>query len=525
MRKRFNDTGNCNPSMHYMVDTTNKLTKISDLVYNGLYFTMNKPYQFGKTTNAFFLSERLMKQDNYLVLQISFEGIGDTIFEEENTFCRGFCEMIADELDFLKESELHKLFMENQEEIDSFKKLSNLISQFVELSNSNVVLIIDEVDKSSNNQLFLSFLGMLRSKYLNRNKNRDITFHSVMLIGVHDVKTLKLKISSNSSSKLNSPWNIAVDFKVDMSFNPQEIATMLIDYTQDKNIEMDIPLISDRIYYYTSGYPYLVSKMCKTVDEEILPDRQTQNWTVTDIDDAFKKLVYEGYTTTLFDHIFKSLENNEKLYDEVFNISINGELISFNINDPIVNIGSLYGIFSDDEGHCKIHNRIFEQRIYNYMMLKQMRKRRYDLPSHYSYNYFNGNDLNLKAVLLKFQQFMKENHSDKDEKFVEREGRLLFLSFLKPIINGKGFDFKEPNVADERRMDIVITYNEKRYVVELKIWRDNIRHQKGLKQLCDYLDTYSLQKGYLLIFDFRKSKTYKDETIKVNGKEIFAAWV
>ena len=113
----------------------------------------------------------------------------------------------------------------------------------------------------------------------------------------------------------------------------------------------------------------------------------------------------------------------------------------------------------------------------------------------------------------------------KDEKFLEREGRLLFLAFLKPIINGKGFDFKEPNVADERRMDIVITCNNKRYVVELKRWYGPKAHQEGLQQLSDYLDIYSLKKGYLLIYDFRKNKDYTQETITFQDKQIFAVWV
>lgn len=36
----------------------------------------------------------------------------------------------------------------------------------------------DSVDKSSNNQTFLSFLGMLRNKYLLRNEDEDIQLHS-----------------------------------------------------------------------------------------------------------------------------------------------------------------------------------------------------------------------------------------------------------------------------------------------------------------------------------------------------------
>jgi len=37
-----------------------------------------------------------------------------------------------------------------------------------------VVLMVDEVDKSSNNQLFLDFLGMLRTEYLGRNQGKEI---------------------------------------------------------------------------------------------------------------------------------------------------------------------------------------------------------------------------------------------------------------------------------------------------------------------------------------------------------------
>ena len=39
-----------------------------------------------------------------------------------------------------------------------------------------------------------------------------------------------------------------------------------------------------------------------------------------------------------------------------------------------------------------------------------------------------------------------------------REGRLLFLSFLKPIINGMGHYVVEPETRGSRRMDIVVFY-------------------------------------------------------------------
>lgn len=67
----------------------------------------------------------------------------------------------------------------------------------------------DEVDKSSDNQIFLSFLGLLREKYLKCQQGKDVTFHSVILAGVYDIKTLKLKLHPQEESKYNGLWNIA----------------------------------------------------------------------------------------------------------------------------------------------------------------------------------------------------------------------------------------------------------------------------------------------------------------------------
>jgi uncharacterized membrane protein YjjP (DUF1212 family) len=54
--------------------------------------------------------------------------------------------------------------------------LSKAITKFVKGASKEVILFIDEVDKSSNNQLFLSFIGMLRNKYLSRKVAKDYTF-------------------------------------------------------------------------------------------------------------------------------------------------------------------------------------------------------------------------------------------------------------------------------------------------------------------------------------------------------------
>jgi hypothetical protein len=523
MQKKFNDTGLCVTGRHYMVDISDKIEQIIRLVEDGEYFAISRPRQFGKTTMLSLLNRQLNLKDNYQAFSISFEGIGDTPFTTEQNFCKAFLRLIARSVRFTVH-EIADYFDKASQEVHDFEELSLFISQYVFRLKKHLVLLIDEIDKSSDNQIFLHFLGMLRSKYLLRGTGQDYTFQSVILAGVHDIKTLKTQIRSDDEKKYNSPWNIAIDFEVDLSFNPGEIETMLQDFSQDKNFCFDTRPIAERLYYYTSGYPYLVSKLCKFIDERIIIQRKDNEWSVNDVEIAFKMIVNETYTTTLFDSLTKNLENNRKLYDNVFNIVINGKRVPFNITVPVINKGYLYGIFAPSSEGCKIHNRIYEQRIYSYMITKLLTSNPEPIFS-LQPDYYTDDALNIEVILQRFQNFMKEHYASHDAKFLEREGRLLFLSYLRPIINGKGFDFKEPNVSEERRMDIVITFLDKRYVIELKIWHGLKYHQEGLKQLSRYLDTYSLEVGYLLIYNFNKNKEYKQERIKFENKQIFAVWV
>lgn len=401
--------------------------------------------------------------------------------------------------------------------------LSDAITGLAHKVGEKLVLLIDEVDASSNFQPFLSFLGMLRTKYLDRFSPQHATFHSIVLAGVHDIKNLKSRVRPDERTVLNSPWNIASDFKVDMSFSPAEIAPMLVEYAQVEGVEMDVPTIAEKLHYYTSGYPFLVSKLCKTIAEDILPKKMEKRWAMEDLEQSVRLLLRENNTN--FDSLIKNLENNPDLYRLVFEVIVNGVEVPFDPHEPITSIGRLYGIFKEN-GRLKIHNRIYEQILFNYMTAKAFNeylvRRKEDFPTSFT---TKNNELDLEAVLRKFQQYMKEQYSGQYQPFLEREWRLIFLAFLKPIINAKGHDFKEVQVSEEKRLDVVVTYFQHKYVIELKRWYGPEAHKKGLGQLADYLDRQHLQKDFLIIFEHRTEKTWRTEHIRHQGKEVFAVWV
>lgn len=262
MQRRFNVTGLCYPDRHYMVNLDSRLAQIKEMIDFGDYFVINRARQFGKTTILYALRNYL--QEEYNVISISFQRISTVNYQNESAFSKVFLE------EFVSAAKnLHLIFQNDKDILYEIRKrievecnlnlteMFRLLSEVCAYSKKPMVLLVDEVDSASNNQVFLDFLGIMRDYYLTR---RDrATFHSVVLAGVYDIKNLKQKIRPDSEHKYNSPWNIAADFNIDMSFSILDISGMLKEYEQDYQTGMDIAYVSAIIYEYTSGYPYLVS--------------------------------------------------------------------------------------------------------------------------------------------------------------------------------------------------------------------------------------------------------------------------
>ena len=511
MRKRFNITGSCNPERHYMVDTEKRFKAVEGLIDGGAYFTINRARQFGKTTMLQMIRRKL--SDKYLIIKTSFEGLGDESFKSIPEFVNTFCSLMTNFLQNIgEEQNVWKFF--DHKDLTSFEELSKVITCFCESSPKPVVLLIDEVDKSSDNQMFLNFIGMLRNKYLERNEGLGNTFYSVVLAGVYDIKNLKLKLRPDAEKKYNSPWNIAADFNVDMTFHPEEIAQMLNDYENDVHTGMDIKAISEEIYKYTTGYPFLVSYICKKIDEEF-----DQEWTSESIVKAVKVLVQGN--STLMDDLSKNLENNPEFREFMYSVSVNSVSYSFSLLNPMVNMGNMFSYIRDKNGRVVIHNLIFEEALFLYFTLDYTIKNNAKL-SPFQLNYVRNGKLNMEHVVTRFADLMHQEYRKNDEEFLERQGRLVFLSFLKPIINGIGFYYVEPQTRDNRRMDLVVTYDKQEFIVELKIWHGDKYEELGRDQLSEYLAIRGMDEGYLVTFDFSKNKQdVEPQWIEWNGKRIF----
>jgi hypothetical protein len=511
-----------------MVDITRRLQEIKRLVDEGEYFSVNRARQYGKTTTLAMLKQYL--ETEYTVFFISFEGLGEEVFADSDSFSRNLLGLLSDTIDYGETKNVPdsvtQFLQQKMNDFSSsmtFRELSNVISKFCALCEKPVVLMIDEVDQAGNYKTFVEWLGVLRDKYLKRT-NRQ-TFQSVILAGVYDIKNLKLKIRGNNGHQYNSPWNIAAKFTVDMDFSVEDITGMLECYEQDCQTGMNVNEIAQLIYDYTGGYPYLVSDLCKIMDEQLSESQCcAEIWTKQGVLEAVRVLLSES--NTLFDDMRKKLQDYGELLKMFKDILFSGLDFPYNNYNTVIDIAKMFGYVRNNHGTVQVANRIFETWLYNWMISEEkLNNRIYDVGSQDRTQFVKNGVLNVEQILRRFVVHFTEMYGSNDAAFLEKVGRKYFLFYLKPIINGTGNYYVEAETRDSKRTDVIIDYLGQQYIIELKIWHGEEYNARGEQQLLEYLDCYHLDKGYMLSFNFNKKKEIGVKEIPVRNKILIEAVV
>ena len=231
------------------------------------------------------------------------------------------------------------------------------------ISKKPNVLIIDEVESDTNNQVLHDYHTQLRGYYI----DRDVTtaFQSVILAGVYDIKNIKRKIRSDEDHKNNSPWNmregneenecllsfddcprdhkelapydIAAKFRVDMSFSKKDIEGMLEEYEQDHH--------------------------------------------------------------TLVNKLMDYPELKNVLYELLFT----GKAIPYNPFNKYIETAEMFGFIKNENGSAVISNRIFETVLYNLFISEEyMDSKIYDAGLREKHQFVSGGHLYMRKVLEKF---------------------------------------------------------------------------------------------------------------------------
>ncbi|MEM7537855.1 MAG: AAA-like domain-containing protein [Chloroflexota bacterium] len=510
----FNTHGPVNPTEHYVVPRQKRLNSLIAQIRRGHYFTIYAPRQMGKTTLLRNLRDYFKTQPQFIPIALSFQLFEHWAVDE---FLKEFGRLLTRQLLAGCRAKHPGQFDVVQAAIDKYplNGYANFWRLFDELAlvapDIHVILLIDEFDGTPT-EAISPLLQTWREFYLASEPPRSL--HSVILLGLQNIATLKLGRSS--------PFNIARQLELD-NFTFQQVQTLLAEYTADDGRRFAVDTL-EAFYEQTGGHPFLVNRLAALITGCVDPDevldeqtdgtfddfatiqartgRSDSSVTRTELEKAIQQLQTEN------NYNFETLRRHAEEYpNEIINILF-GQTYPYDLNEPFINTLKLHGIIRPSASNdCQIANPIYRQ-----VLLAKLRPSNYKHQGDYL---VNGTDfrplavdgaLQMPIILSRFREFMERRGKEAfsiSPMPQEITGQYLLMAYIDAILRQIGGGVFTEVPSGDGYLDLIISYQTMRYVVETKIWRGLVAYEKGLDQLVGYLQSESLDTGYYVIFHAR----------------------
>ena len=511
--RRFGTQGPVHPKKNYVVSRAAELADFIMRVKEGRYIVIFAPRQTGKTT--FFqraLDVFADEESAYFPIPLNFEVYEDCT---PSVFYNGLYHDICEEIESIFQrrrqipSKALEQFLEDAEITDHlsmhrfFRRFAGFLSS--EYNGQRVILIIDEFDGIPK-EAVRGFLHSLRRVYVSNPVSRCP--HSVGIVGVKSITQLNYDRSI-------SPFNIQDEFNLP-NFTLEQVQELLGQYTEEIG-QAFAPEVIESVHKQTAGQPVLVNRFAQILTEELdIP--KTEPITMLHFTTAHAQLLEENNVNIT--HLITNIRKNPRFESMLMHIMERDEGVDFNPDNDIISELVTYGVIArGNDGVCEILNP-----IYLYRIMRAFKP----LVNGLEQEYFPEDTSDaLRDYLTSTGQIEMEALLDNFRDFIERAGfrilqvpdtpqesvgRHLLLAYLDEFVRGIGGVMHIEVQTGRGRMDILITHNQQKYIVETKIWRGNSRYQAGKKQLAAYLKLEGATGGYSVVFDHRQDPEPRMET-------------
>ena len=523
--RSFGTYGRVRPEQNYVVPRTEEVTDFINLIKAGRYVVLFAPRQTGKTTFFRLALDALAAEDpTYFPIQLDFQTMRNAtpaIFYErlyyliriqiESVFQR--CEGAPSEIlgQFLTNTTLTDDFSM----LMFFRQLGRLLASDSHKdvpAFKRVVLLIDEFDGIPKT-VISDFLYSLRQIYLSEEMQCP---HSVGIVGVKSITQLDYDRSV-------SPFNIQDEFKLP-NFTHEQVQELLQQYT-DEGGQAFVPEVVESIHKQTAGQPFLVNRLAQILTEALdLP--KTETFTMEHFSKAHAQLLEEDNTNLT--HLVTNIRRDRRFKTLLMRITASEESVNFNLRNELISELFTYGIIAKGaDGLCEILNP-----IYLYCILQTFKPLINGLEPQYlpedtdkgfrDYLTPSGH-IDIVPLLDNFRDFIERagfQILQVPDTPRESVGRHLLLAYLDQFVKLVGGVMHIEVQTGRGRMDLIITHNQQKYIVETKIWRGDGHYQTGKRQLAAYLKLEGVRAGYYIVFDHRQTPEPRVETETLEGVKI-----
>jgi hypothetical protein len=313
----------------------------------------------------------------------------------------------------------------------------------------------------------------------------------------------------------HSPFNVSAEAASLGSFTCDEVAELLAQHTSATG-QPFAPAAAARIFELSQGHPWLVNALADQIVDRDVRDRGVPI-TAGHVGAAKETIILERRTH--IDSLIHRLRDPRvrKIIDPML---AGGETGGDVIDDDLAFVVGL-GLVRVHEGHVEIANPIYREvipRALTYLRQIQIAAE----PA--SFVRPDGS-LDLPKLMAEWQTFWRKDGHLAAGGFSYREAgpHLMLMAFLQRVVNSGGRIEREYGLG-RGALDILIAWRDERHAVEVKLRRDTETQAEALEQVARYLDTLGLREGWLVLFDLRASRSWKQRlttrTRKVGKKRV-----
>ncbi|MEM1178703.1 MAG: AAA-like domain-containing protein [Acidobacteriota bacterium] len=476
-----------------MLPPERRLPNVRTLIARQQFFTVHAPRQVGKTTSFLALADSLTQSGEYAALLTSFE-MGQTFTPDLEGAVDSLLSALASRASVWPEAWRPPTIDRSQ---PARVRLYDYLRRWAQKCPRPLVLFFDEIDALIDETL-LSVLRQLRTGYLER---PDHFPWSIALIGLRDVRDYRIQTRGASETLgTASPFNIKVESIRLRDFTAAEVSELYGQFGDESFTEQAL----DRAFALTRGQPWLVNALAAELVERVAPGQDVYG---ADAVDAAKERLILRQDTHLGSLIERLREPRVRRVIEPILAGVDlGESASLEDHRYASDLGL---VAPGESSNLEIANPIYREIIPRALASVAQTEMPLDRRPFVA----PDGSLRFSALLDGFGRFWSE-HAEaylSRQPYSEAAAQLIFMAYLQRVVNGGGLVDREYGVGSGR-IDLHLRWPRRdggldRYALELKVWRAGSADptDRGLDQLCDYLERLGLPSGVLVIFDARSS--------------------
>ncbi len=460
----------------------------------GHYITVWAPRQTGKTWLMQQIQRKLNANDTFDVAILTMQSA------KEETTDEGVLEVLV--------TNLKRWFNRDFPDITSWKTLSTVFTR--PYFTKPLILILDEFD-AIGEEFINKFANEFRSMYTERLNESDkpdaeksCLLHGLALIGVRTV----LGIENVSGSPFNVQRSVHIP-----NLTHDEVEGMFRWYERESGQTVEQNVI-DRIYYETNGQPGLTCWLGELLTEghEWYQADPTQPITM----DQFEEMYVTALNVLPNNNILNILSKAKTppYTDMVLKLFQTEEKQRFKYDHPAINYLYLNGVIAPEktgktELYVKFASPFVQKRLFNYFsdtVFEEMGQVRTISDS--AADVFRDDRLNIRHLMTRFETYLKQNRDwllkdapkRKDLRIYEAVYHFCFYRYLSDFLGTKHARVYPEFPTGNGKIDLMLSYYDTRYGLELKSYTDESKYYEALDQAAKYGKQCHLTEIWLISF-------------------------